>query len=131
MSDTNKPKLKQRAIYSNLHQVNTRLLTDADDGENVNPFDEILRDPDLYRALVLVMALDREPKGTDNKDSPEEALTVIKEGFYWKDFPPLERLLFDSMEQYYRLSTNKRQSKQQQAFNNALVENIRATATSR
>ena len=102
---------------------------DDDDGAR-NPFDEILRDPDLYRALVLVMALDREPKGnTDaNNTSTEPPQTVIKEGFYWKDFPSLERLLFDSMEQYYKLSTNKRQSKQQQAFNNALVESIRSTA---
>lgn len=119
------PEQQRPRNNSRLDRLDAGLLVDDGDAGG-NPFDLILRDHELYRRLVLTMALERSPK--ENKDNSDQPPSEISEGFYWKDFPPLERLLFDSMEGYYTLSTNKRQSKQQQAFNNALVENIRSTA---
>lgn len=101
----------------------------AGGGDPTNPFLEIQENPILKKRLILTMALQRQPKESkgDSGDAPPPNL--ISEGFYWKDYRPLEQLLYDAMEGYYELSTQQRQSKQQQAFNNSLVADVRKVAT--
>ena len=92
-----------------------------------NPFVEILRDQGLYKKLILCMALQRQAK-ENTKESSEPPPRIIGDGFFWKDYPQCEQILYESMGHYYELSTQQRQSKQQQAFNNHLVKRARDTA---
>lgn len=93
-----------------------------------NPFVQILRDQGLYKKLILCMALQRQAKES-TKEGSEPPPRIIGEGFFWKDYPQCEQILYESMGHYYELSTQQRQSKQQQAFNNHLVKRARETAT--
>jgi hypothetical protein len=83
-----------------------------------------------YRAkkhLLLDMALSRDnPRNLASNPRPG----VIKDGFFWGSYPALEKVLRQSMDEYYELSTAKRQSKEQQMFNNRLVTQIRDVASS-
>ena len=101
--------------------------------ENDDPFVQVFQDATLYKKLILYMALQRQSKdaskslGDSTTSNPSQ---IITEGFYWKDYPCCEQLLYKSMGHYYELSTQQRQSKQQQSFNNNLVSLIRKTAES-
>jgi len=89
--------------------------------------EKTLQDKELHRNLVLMMALERPRKEPVTASLPS---LKIGEGFYWKEYPILENILFDQMAEYYQFSSNSRQSKNQQAYNNSLVEKVRSIAAS-
>lgn len=72
------------------------------------------------------MALVRENPRVPKQDP--KAGTVICEGFFWGKYPSLENVLKRNMKEYYEKSTKKRQSKDQQQFNNKLVYLVRKEA---
>lgn len=135
MPETKRPKLS--APSSTRSTRNQRRLSDPGsspmvsrsktvDDANDDPFVQILQDGTLYKKLVLFMALQRQPKESSKGFANPPSL--IGEGFFWKDYPACEQLLYDSMGHYYELSTQQRQSKQQQSFNNNLVVQVRKAA---
>ena len=71
------------------------------------------------------MALERPRKTEKPTKLPPN---LIGEGFYWKEYPELEDVLYCEMAKYYEYSANSRQSKHQQAYNNALVESVKDVA---
>jgi len=85
-----------------------------------------LRDHRTKKHLLLEMALSRDNPRTSLHD-PKPG--VITEGFFWGNYPSLEKVLRARMDEYYELSTSKRQSKEQQTFNNRLVTKVRDVAT--
>ena len=95
-----------------------------------NPFVQLLNDEALYHQVILLMTLeaDKETKKPSDTDGPVSS--VIGEGFYWRDYPELEKILYDNMEPYYNMSVTSRQSRLQQQFNNRMVASIRKTAIS-
>jgi hypothetical protein len=100
----------------------------ANAGGLVDPLEMRLEeDKELHKKLILRMALQR-PRAPSNPHPTKQPARVIGEGFYWKEYPTLEDVLYEHMEEYYEWSTRERQSKHQQAFNNALVEKVRGVA---
>lgn len=96
--------------------------------EDSNPFDEIENDHALYNKVVTKMALQRQV--FEEPPIPDFTVpTTIEHGFFWRDYPALEQVLFDNMSDYYMVSAGQRQSKLQQNFNNKLVARIRKVAT--
>jgi hypothetical protein len=94
-----------------------------------NPFLEILHDEELHQKVVLQMALINDGKEVSKKQETAEPVSnVIGEGFYWRDYPVLEEILYDNMANYYSMSAQNRQSRHQQEFNNALVDSVRHSA---
>mmetsp|Transcript_4379 Transcript_4379/g.5057 ORF Transcript_4379/g.5057 Transcript_4379/m.5057 type:complete len:349 (-) Transcript_4379:23-1069(-) len=110
---------------SNIHD--RKILSKKDEVLSVTELEKIFRDKELCRNVVLMMALERPRKEPATTISPS---LEIGEGFYWKEYPILENILFDQMAEYYQFSSNSRQSKSQQAYNNLLVEKIRSIAAS-
>ena len=115
---------KKRHSYddANLSPASMKVLE-----ENPDPFDVLQNDFSLRQQVVLQMALEREPMTAATEGSGDVS-PVIADGFFWRDYPVLENILYDSMAQYYKISLMSRQSKYQQAFNNTLVEKIRSAA---
>jgi len=107
----------------------TRPVNSKDVGklEEGNPFLEIEQDEELMQKVILQMALISESKES-KRTNTEPASSTIGEGFYWRDYPVLEEILFDNMKNYYNMSSQNRQSRHQQEFNNSLVANIRQAA---
>lgn len=96
-----------------------------------NPFVQLLNDEALYHQVILLMTLEadtKEAKKASEDDGPVSL--VISEGFYWRDYPELEQILYDNMESYYNMSVTSRQSRLQQQFNNRMVASIREAAIS-
>jgi hypothetical protein len=93
--------------------------------EEVDQIEAALDNPHFYRTLTLSMALER-PRKTEKPAKLPPSL--IGEGFYWKEYPELEDVLYCEMTKYYEYSANSRQSKHQQAYNNALVESVKEVA---
>lgn len=121
----------------------------------------IQKEPVLFRAILLNMALERErysPKKhsggapthlknlalkrleSQNASAADIAFLtavessgkkVIRDGFFWKDVPELEKVLQKHMMEYYFMSENKPQSKKQQQFNNRLVSLVYQEAIAR
>ena len=85
-------------------------------------------DAKVEKQLLLSMALTRENPRSGPSSYPSHG-TVIVNGFYWGQFPPLEKVLRSYMEEYYELSIEKCQSRTQQAFNNKLVALIQTEAS--
>jgi hypothetical protein len=86
-----------------------------------------INSPEIAKQLLLSMALVRTNPRTPASSYPPSS-SVIKDGFFWGTFPPLESILRDHMSEYYELSTTKCQSRDQQSFNNRLVQLIRDKA---
>jgi hypothetical protein len=115
------------------------------DGE-LNPFDELLEDPDLERLVILQMAMQRNQHfqtmgvpgiSEDLKSDPHSSLSshpkrevsrVITEGFFWREYPACEQILYNHMHKYYEISAIQKNYKVQQYFNNVLVEEVRKAA---
>ena len=96
-----------------------------------NPFVQLLNDEALYHQVILLMTLEADSKDTRKPSETEGPISsVIGEGFYWRDYPELEKILYDNMEAYYNMSLTSRQSRLQQHFNNRMVASIRETAIS-
>lgn len=105
-----------------------------------NPFDEIQEDPDLERLVILQMAMQRSQhlsSGIECSQSDALALPpqpkrevsrVISEGFFWREYPACEQVLYNHMHKYYEISAIQKNYKVQQYFNNVLVEEVRQAA---
>lgn len=119
--------------------------TDVQEGDTANPFDELTGDEELERLVVLQMAMQRHQVGgspgleddtgfgrdSDEEESPKRPVSnVISEGFFWRDYPSCEQVLYKHMERYYEVSAIQRNYKFQQSFNNLLVQEVRSSAES-
>ncbi|KAL7546993.1 hypothetical protein ACHAWF_010309 [Thalassiosira exigua] len=89
--------------------------------------EQALERPRVGKQLLLSMALVRTNPRTPPSCYPAHG-TILTDRFHWAAFPPLDNLLRRNMKQYYELSTNKCQSRDQQEFNNELVHRIKEEA---
>ncbi|KAL7459118.1 hypothetical protein ACHAWC_011503 [Mediolabrus comicus] len=88
---------------------------------------QALENPYIGKQLLLSMAMVRINPRSPPSSYPAHG-TVLSDRFHWASFPPLDTILRKNMERYYELSTQKCQSKDQQDFNNALVDQVKAEA---
>jgi len=89
--------------------------------EEGNPFLELERDPELYKKVVVKMALQRHIYEEGHvKEQDANVSPIIRDGFFWRNYPTCEQVLYDNMREYYRVSNGQPQSKLQVS----LVEEI-------
>ena len=84
--------------------------------------------PPLRKRLLLLMTLIRTNPRSPPSCYPSHG-TVLSDGFHWAAYPPLDNLLRENMMRYYELSTERCQLREQQEFNNMMVQLIRKEAT--
>lgn len=71
------------------------------------------------------------PHGTTDKiviPSVAPRSKLISEGFFWREYPACEQVLYNHMTRYYEISAIQRNYKTQQSFNNLLVDEVRKAA---
>ena len=90
--------------------------------------EQMKKNKSIEKQFLLQMAQRRENPRAGPATLPERG-SVIDLGFYWGQYPPLEKILRNHMEEYYELSVNKCQSRAQQEFNNKLVSLVELEAT--
>lgn len=135
LPDTATPASHRPVRLVDKFQGTKRTADEMEFGDDSNPFIELAYDRDLQRRVILHMALQRNA-GDETGDGLEEAMppvsgpqkTVIEDGFYWKEFPVCEAVLFKHMAEYYGISSVQRQSRMQQSFNKMLVDEVRSAA---
>mmetsp|Transcript_4726 Transcript_4726/g.7348 ORF Transcript_4726/g.7348 Transcript_4726/m.7348 type:complete len:648 (+) Transcript_4726:370-2313(+) len=89
---------------------------------------QALENPYIGKQLLLSMAIVRTNPRSPPSSYPAHG-TLLTDRFHWAQFPPLDTILRKSMKRYYELSTQKCQSKDQQDFNNSLVDQVKNEAT--
>eukprot|EP00986_Skeletonema_menzelii_P003509 scaffold1089_cov131-Skeletonema_menzelii.AAC.2 len=89
---------------------------------------QALENPYIGKQLLLSMAIVRTNPRSPPSSYPAHG-TLLTDRFHWAQFPPLDTILRKNMKRYYELSTQKCQSKDQQDFNNSLVEQVKSEAT--
>ena len=106
------------------------------DPSEPNPFDELAMDPELERLVVLQMAMQRQQQGGTQLEKLPPAQPkpthvprpMLSEGFFWREYPACEHVLYKHMIRYYEVSAIQRNYKTQQSFNNVLVDEVRQAA---
>lgn len=131
-----------------IHPVDVETVRNRSNAKgNIDPFRELSQDHDLERLVILEMAKQRQTAGfhsllkecspqggsnnkggCDTEDSKRSVSRIISEGFFWKDYPACELVLYNHMTEYYEISAIKKDYKVQQEFNNILVEEVRQAA---
>jgi hypothetical protein len=115
---------KHKPFFTTSEEVNKLIDTEPN-----NPFVQLVNNEHLYYRIILLMTLEAENKEPKKQDESYEPVSkTITEGFYWRDYPELESLLYRNMDSYYSVSVTNRQSRVQQNFNNHMVSTIRQTA---
>ena len=119
-------------LHHNKQNCNRSLNESFESESNIINY---LQHKEIKKRVLLNMALEREERkqpmintATADNAITNNEITIIAEGFYWKDYPPLETILRLNMSKYYDISTKQPQSKTQQEFNNNLVTVIRRSA---
>lgn len=132
---TSDPPLAKRALLptDSIHKMNL-------DAALANPVVTIMENPELKRLIVIQMALQRDAvslgAGANGKvklaPNSDTASKIMQPGFFWRDYPALETVLYENMAVYYEhsnaSSANQGLYKKQQAYNNSLVALIKNTA---
>ncbi|KAL7554719.1 hypothetical protein ACHAWF_018242 [Thalassiosira exigua] len=85
--------------------------------------EKALAHPWVKEQLLVSMAMERENTRSPLPTPPKG--TIIKEGFRWAQFPPLENLLRRNIERYYELDTDEHSKCEQIDFNVALVKRVK------
>ena len=118
-----KTKQKKRKLERDEQQSQARQLAQ----QAASLAAQAISSPEVSKQLLLSMVFVRTNPRSPPASWPMRG-AVIKEGFFWGTFPPLESVLKRYMRHYYDLSTKKCQSKEQQAFNNDMVTIVRREA---
>jgi hypothetical protein len=140
----NQSKNQTSNLKQNIKRSSQNEVQRACEFPETNPFEELAADEELERLVVLQMAmqrhqlggmlgLDDEPPLQSNEDGNEcppkqPTGNTIGEGFFWRDYPSCEQVLYKHMERYYEVSAIQRNYKVQQSFNNVLVKEVRGAA---
>jgi len=88
---------------------------------------QALGNPRLSKKLLLSMVLVRENTHSYPSSYPEYG-TVLRDGFKWTDYPPLDIILRENMAEYYELSMSSKVSAEQREFNREMVAKIKFEA---
>jgi hypothetical protein len=141
------PLVKKVLPLNTSNNICAKRASEGDNDAGPNPFDELADDLDLERLVILQMAMQRNqhgnqfhPLGTtsiteskfdieSNQLQPKrEVSRIITEGFFWREYPGCEQVLYNHMHKYYEISAIQKNYKVQQFFNNVLVEEVRKAA---
>jgi hypothetical protein len=129
-----KPFANKKILPLNVENLRKRAV--ATNAAISNPFDEVANDSELERLVILKMAMQRNQTSCNlQHEAIETALAakqkvnpVISEGFFWREYPECEQVLYNNMPKYYEISAIQRNYKLQQHFNNVLVDQVRQAA---